>query len=163
MSTAASTGRGAPAGRHAADDQRPSARETWNLLRELLEIEPPRFKAITNEFGLLPPHVVALERLARGEPMAMGELGAKMDSDKSTMTWIADQLEERGLVERRSDPRDRRVKLLALTDTGRRLYRDLDARMGEPPPALAALAPDDQQVLRDVLKRALEGQRADPG
>lgn len=136
------------------------SRELWALLRDLLEIQPPRLKAISDEFGLVPPLAIALRQLASSQPMRMGELAAAMDSDKSTVTWMADRLEQRGLVERRTDPADRRVTLLALTEAGERVNRDLEARMSEPPPALAELSGDDQRALRDVLRRALDDRTA---
>lgn len=136
------------------------SRELWVLLRDLLDIQPPRLKAISDEFDLVPPLAIALRQLACAQPMRMGELAAAMDSDKSTVTWMADRLEERGLVERGTDPADRRVTLLTLTEAGERVNRDLEARMSVPPPALAELSADDQRTLRDILRRARDARTA---
>lgn len=135
-------------------------RESWALLRELLGIQAPDLKSISGEFGLVPPLAIALQRLGSAQPLRMGQLGAMMDSDKSTVTWMADRLEERGLIERRSDRADRRVKLLVLTDAGQRVNRELEARMSEPPQALVELEAADQRTLRDLLRRALDARRA---
>jgi DNA-binding MarR family transcriptional regulator len=76
------------------------------------------------------------------------------------VTGISDRLEERGLVERHADPDDRRVKMLALTKEGDRVRKALTDRLMAPPPELAALAPEDQETLRDLLRRAADGQLA---
>ena len=59
-------------------------------------------------------------------------------------------------VERRPDERDRRVKLLALTDEGMRVRDEIRARLSVPPEALTRLSKGDQRVLRDLLRKALE-------
>ncbi len=45
--------------------------------------------------------------------------------DKSTLTPALDDLERRGLIERRRAPKDRRVRALHLTGGGRSLLREL--------------------------------------
>ena len=64
-------------------------------------------------------------------------------------------LEARGLVERRPDPTDRRIKGLALTPAGAKLRERLFARLYAAPPSVAALSERDQRVLRDVLQRVM--------
>jgi DNA-binding MarR family transcriptional regulator len=137
------------------------ANEAWALLRALFDIEPPSLKPVASEFGLLPPQVIALRQIARRPSLAMRELGTLMHSDKSTITWIADQLEQRGLIERRGDPNDRRVRRLAVTDHGARVHAELESRLNRPPVALTRMPPNDQRLLRDVLRRA-ETQRTQP-
>ena len=110
--------------------------------------------AIQEEYGLRPPMVFALKEL--DDPKPMGRLAEILHCDGSNITWITDRLEERGYVERLSDPKDRRVRLIALTDEGRRVRDEIDDRLSEPPPELRALSVADQRALRDVLTRALD-------
>ncbi|PZH13139.1 MarR family transcriptional regulator, partial [Streptomyces sp. NTH33] len=49
------------------------------------------------------------------EPLPMRKLAQKLKCEPSNVTGIVDRLEARGLVERRPDPADRRVKLAAAT------------------------------------------------
>ena len=49
-------------------------------------------------------------------PPSMRELARSLRCDPSTVTFLADRLEQRGLVTRTVDPANRRVKILALTD-----------------------------------------------
>lgn len=62
---------------------------------------------------------------ALDEPMSMCALADRLEIDASYVTTIADQLEERGLIERQPQPTDRRVKSLALTAEDRRLREKL--------------------------------------
>ncbi|TQK44304.1 DNA-binding MarR family transcriptional regulator [Streptomyces sp. SLBN-118] len=92
------------------------------------------------------------------EPLPMRQVAETLKCEPSNITGIVDRLEARGLVERRPDPGDRRVKLAAPTedgmDTARRLRQSLDFAR-EP---LAQLSDEERTVLRDLLKRMLGDQ-----
>jgi DNA-binding MarR family transcriptional regulator len=90
-------------------------------------------------------------KLEEGEGRSMTSLSQSFHCDASTMTWLVDRLEERGLVERRLTPSDRRVKAVALTPQGAETKTELMERMYEPPEELLTL---DRASL-DVLKTAL--------
>ncbi|UQI43818.1 MarR family transcriptional regulator [Streptomyces sp. HU2014] len=91
------------------------------------------------------------------EPMPMRRIAQKLKCEPSNVTGIVDRLESRGLVERRPDPDDRRVKLAAATPEGRvtaaRLRESLDFAR-EP---LGGLSTEERTALRDLLKRMLGG------
>lgn len=55
---------------------------------------------------------------AASEPLSQRQLARRFGCDPSNISVIVDRLVERGLVERRPDPRDGRVKLIAATDAG---------------------------------------------
>ena len=57
------------------------------------------------------------------------ELSRNMDHDKGALTRVIDQLEERGLIERRRDVGDRRVSQLTVTAKGREIVTDLARRV----------------------------------
>jgi DNA-binding MarR family transcriptional regulator len=128
--------------------------ETWSLLQKLAFSQRPQWMAVIREYDLIPPHWIALQALE--EPKPMGELAKQLSCDNSNVTWITDRLEERGLVTRTQADYDRRVRLLVLTDEGRKLRAEISDRLAEPPPAIAGLSPDDQRALRDILARAVE-------
>src|SRR5204862_1694123 len=130
------------------------ATEAWSLLQQVVFSQRPRWMAVIREYDLVPPHWIALQTLE--EPTPMGELAKRLACDNSNVTWITDRLEERGLVERRPATHDRRVRLLVLTDAGRRLRGEVAARLATPPPPIAELSREDQRALRDVLRRAAE-------
>jgi MarR family transcriptional regulator, organic hydroperoxide resistance regulator len=131
------------------------ASQAWALLsRVMFEHGKPRMMAVSSEFELSPPQAITLRLL--DEPRPMGELAVQMHCDNSNMTGIVDRLEERDLVVRGVAEHDRRVKLIALTDEGRKVRDELDRRMAEPPEAIAKLSAADHRTLRDILKRALD-------
>jgi DNA-binding MarR family transcriptional regulator len=102
----------------------------------------------------------ALRMLDPDEPIAMSALAERLFCDASNVTGLVDRLEARGLVERRSDANDRRVKALTLTPAGVALRDQVVAVMSEPPDAIAALPATDQRALRDILARAVAQLRA---
>jgi MarR family transcriptional regulator, organic hydroperoxide resistance regulator len=131
------------------------ASQAWALLsRVMFEHGKPRMIAVSSEFELSPQQAITLRLL--DEPRPMGELAVHMHCDNSNMTGIVDRLEERGLVVRGVAEHDRRVKLIALTDEGRKVRDELDRRMAEPPEAIAKLSAADHRTLRDILTRALD-------
>jgi DNA-binding MarR family transcriptional regulator len=85
----------------------------------------------------------------------MRDLAGRLQCDPSNVTFLADRLEERGLIERRPDPSDRRVKLLALTPAGLAVrIRIVQAAATSSP--LARLSPADQQHLCRLLDKCLQ-------
>ncbi|WP_328771917.1 MarR family winged helix-turn-helix transcriptional regulator [Streptomyces sp. NBC_00286] len=91
------------------------------------------------------------------EPLPMRRLAQKLKCEPSNVTGIVDRLESRGLVERRPDPGDRRVKLAAVTDEGRRVARGLRESLHFAREPLAELSRDERLALRDLLLRMLGG------
>jgi DNA-binding MarR family transcriptional regulator len=132
------------------------AREAWQLIGRLAQSRRGRFLATAGEFDLSPPQCGALLMLEPGTPVPMRELAARLHCDNSNVTGIADRLEARGLVERRSAEHDRRVKHLVVTAEGAALRERLVERMGEPPESLARLTTAEQRALRDLLRKALD-------
>ena len=65
------------------------------------------------------PQIKALVLLEQMEPLRMGVIADRLGITLSAMTSIVDRLVEKNLVERDSDPHDRRVVLCKLTDQGR--------------------------------------------
>ncbi len=85
----------------------------------------------------------------------MRKIAVKLKCEPSNVTGIVDRLETRGLVERRPDPADRRVKLAAATETGRQTARELRDSLDFAREPLAELSEAERTVLRDLLRRML--------
>lgn len=90
------------------------------------------------------------------EPLPMRRLAQQLKCEPSNVTGIVDRLESRGLVERRPDPKDRRVKLAAATEEGRRLARGLREPLDFAREPLAGLSREERLALRDLLRRMLD-------
>ena len=130
------------------------ADQAWAILLQIgFELVSAHFAAAVAELDLAPAQARALHELDLDRPISMRELAERLKSDPSNVTGLIDRLEVRGLVERRPDPTDRRIKGLALTPAGAQLRERLFARLYSAPPAVAALSEQDQRVLRDVLQR----------
>jgi DNA-binding MarR family transcriptional regulator len=69
---------------------------------------------------LTPPLFRVLNLVDAAEGQSQQAIGAAIDVPPSRMGALVDELEQRGLVERRPHPSDRRVRALYLTPKGRR-------------------------------------------
>lgn len=104
-----------------------------------------------------PSQARALGVLRREGVMRVSELSDHLHIAARSATEVVDALQERGLVERRSDPQDRRATLVALTDRGRgvaeaiRAARDVDAER-----LFGALSETDRARLAPILRKLAE-------
>jgi DNA-binding MarR family transcriptional regulator len=93
--------------------------------------------------------------------MSMSGLAERLGIDASYVTAIADQLEGRGLIERRAHPTDRRIKSLALTDEGRRTRDQILVELWTTIPVLDGLTDLERRELQRVLDKAVGASVAD--
>lgn len=135
---------------------RPSHVELTELVFRVAERLRHCFNAAAAGLDLPPAQAQALANL--DFPAPMRQLADVMACDASNVTGIVDGLERRGLVVRRPSPNDRRVKLVVLTEEGRRRREALRAHTAEAAAQVFALPPDDQQALRDLLARVVTPQ-----
>ncbi len=93
--------------------------------------------------------------LARGtEPLTMSELSAALAVPLSTATRMVDWLVESGYAERLSDPTDRRVVLVGLTEAGREVYAAINTFMRERVRRLLeAFSTEERQELIRLLRK----------
>jgi DNA-binding MarR family transcriptional regulator len=134
----------------------PAVQEAWSLMSQLFMEIRPRALRMAAELGLTPPQLFALKSLDPDQPVPMRALAAALHCDSSNVTGLVDGLEAQGLVERREAEHDRRVRMLVVTERGAEARARMQAAMREVPAPLAALSEDDQKVLRDILRRALD-------
>lgn len=73
------------------------------------------------DLDIKPPHLDILVNLFRFEGISQQELARKLLVGRSNMSMLLPQMEKRGLLERRPDPKDKRVLRLYLTEAGREL------------------------------------------
>ena len=87
------------------------------LLREMVAAEEP----VLHAHGLTMWGYVVLLALDRSSMRTQAALAAAIGADKTRIIRTLDDLQDDGYIERRPDPDDRRVRLLAITDAGRRV------------------------------------------
>lgn len=126
-------------------------------------------RAVTRAYGPLlrdvgltyPQYLTLLALWEDGEPMTVGELGARLRLDSGTLTPVLKRLEEAGLVTRRRDPEDERRVLVETTAAG----RDLQDQVAEVPARLVeslGLDTTEFQQLRRLLDGLLDRLDAEP-
>src|SRR6266849_1289721 len=81
------------------------------------------------DYGMTRAQWAVLARVERAEGLKQIELADTLDIQPITLTRLIDRLCDNGLLERRSDPDDRRAKRLFLTPTARPALDGL-ARIG---------------------------------
>ena len=74
--------------------------------------------------GLTRAQFPMLNYLEAAGPLPMSALAARLYLERTTLTRNLKPLEAAGLVERPADPRDARVRLVAITPLGRRRLRE---------------------------------------
>jgi len=111
-----------------------------------------------SEAGIHPYHYAVLATLAEGERDTQGAIADALDYDRGQLVGILDELEERGLVERRRDPDDRRRQVVLMTPDGKKALtkmRALSKRLDDE--FLAPLTREQRdQLQRLLLALALE-------
>lgn len=96
-------------------------------------------------------------RILRREPRPIGQLATALQVSPPAATQLTDRLIRKGLIERRSSPKDRRSVLIALSPKGQRLVDKFRQRRGEI--FYNALSPLDnirQQNITATLETMLE-------
>ena len=99
-------------------------------------------------------HLRALFVLTAEHEATAGRLAREAELNPASVTAMVDQLEARGLVERRRDDHDRRVCWISLTDAGRLEVAEKEARWSRRLAEAFADTPDtDLETASRVLER----------
>jgi DNA-binding MarR family transcriptional regulator len=95
------------------------------LLNQAAYAVANRLTAALGELGISVRVYCALAKAAEGE-YTQRQLAELAWMDKTTMVVTLDEMEQRGLAERRVSPTDRRAHVVAITPEGRRLVTKAD-------------------------------------
>jgi MarR family transcriptional regulator, lower aerobic nicotinate degradation pathway regulator len=107
--------------------------------------------------GLNPYHYAILAALDEDMHETQRSIADALGYDRGQLVGLLDELEERGLVERRRDPSDRRRQLVEMTSEGKRALQQLrGVAQGLEDELLSPLDRADQERLHALLLRLAE-------
>jgi DNA-binding MarR family transcriptional regulator len=109
------------------ESQLPDLRQVEFALVETQRLFVRVYKSKFAEKGLRFTQSAMLNYLAHHGPMTQTELAAAMHLGRPAVGDLIDQLEAQKLLERASDPQDRRIRVIKLTKKGEEQLRDIDA------------------------------------
>jgi DNA-binding MarR family transcriptional regulator len=104
--------------------------------------------------GLHPRHFGMLSLLIEADGLSQHQLAEPLNVHRNVMVGLVDELEERGLVERRRHPVDRRAHAVLVLPAGRELHAEAEARVDEfEAKLLGGLDPAEAALFVSLLKR----------
>ncbi len=114
--------------------------------------------------NLTPPHAGILRVIREANGLSQQALCEKLGVFPSRLVVLLDELEQRGLIERRDNPADRRSYALQLTKAGLESWVQIARIRREHHNTLcAALDESEQALLTGLLTRIAEEQQLTPG
>jgi MarR family transcriptional regulator, lower aerobic nicotinate degradation pathway regulator len=130
---------------------------TTFLLKRLGYAAKERAMKAYEETGLHPYHHAILIVVGEGSRETQGAIADTLGYDRGQLVGLLDELEDRGLVERRRDPKDRRRHLVRLTPDGTRMLRRLRTLAGRiEDEFLAPLGDEERASFHALLLRLAE-------
>jgi DNA-binding MarR family transcriptional regulator len=134
------------------------------LLSQVGTYAARRFAQRIGEVDLHPPLFRVLNVVDAAEGQSQQAIGEAIGAPASRMVAIVDELEQRGLVERRPHPSDRRIRALYLTAEGRRLLaRGRRIATEHEEELTRGMSEVDRKRLTALLQRVVEEQGMGPG
>ena len=109
----------------------PDERNLIFLLHEVAHLIRTRADQRARERGMTRAQFVILKRLSRTPGLSQNELAAIVEVEPITIGRLIDRLETRGLVERRPDPKDRRIHRLHLKPKSAPILREINEYLAE--------------------------------
>ena len=140
--------------KHRGSAAESQALDTYIKLRRAVNAVNQREGEQMRNAGLTESQFGVLEALLHLGPLCQRELAAKVLKSAGNMTTVVDNLQRRGLVERKREAEDRRVVTVSLTDRGETVIRDafprvVTALVG----AFSVLTADEQKQLAALCRR----------
>ncbi|WP_328300966.1 MarR family transcriptional regulator [Streptomyces sp. NBC_00435] len=134
------------------------------LLAQLGAHAAGRFSERVSALGLTPAQAGLLRLLARTPGRSQRELADVLGMPPSRFVAFADDLEARGLIERRRNPEDRRLYALFLADAGTSLLGSLrEVASAHEQQVCEPLSAEEREQLAALLGRLAEAQGLTPG
>lgn len=135
----------------------PIKRIATPLARRFAQICTAVLADMTAEADLTPLQYAVLSYLFDEPDIDQNGLAARLGIDRTSAGQLVDQMEARGLVDRRVNGADRRARLLRLTARGTKLRERLRPKAHEvQAKLLATLTPTEREILLELMVRVIE-------
>ena len=106
--------------------------------------------------GLAPAQFMTLLELWEGDGLTQKELVQRLDVEQATMANTLNRMERDGLIEREENPKDRRARVIRLTDKARGREADAKATANQVNGiALSGLSEDERRVFVKTMTRVI--------
>ena len=102
--------------------------ELWQTIRTIYRTALKRLNARLEEERITFSQYNVLLALSRNGPMAMSKLGDHMLVAPANVTGLVDRMESKGFVRRTRDLKERRIWIVDITPTGRRIFAGISSR-----------------------------------
>lgn len=93
-------------------------------LRQIIRSIDLHSRKLIRDYGMTVPQLVLLREVNNQAPITVGELARATQLSQGTVTQIITRLEQRGLVLRRKDEKDKRKVRVMITDQGAAVLSD---------------------------------------
>jgi len=105
-------------------------------------------------FNLNPTEFAVLELLYHKGPQPLQQIGGKILLASGSITYVVDKLEQKGLLERRACPNDRRVTHAQITEKGQELIEEIFPTHQEKIDEIVSVLTDEEKSLvTELLKK----------
>ncbi len=105
-------------------------------------------------FNLNPTEFAVLELLYHKGPQPLQQIGGKILLASGSITYVVDKLEQKGLLERRACPNDRRVTHAQITDKGQQLIEEIfPAHQEKIAEIVSVLTDEEKKLVTELVKK----------
>jgi DNA-binding MarR family transcriptional regulator len=139
-------------------------RSTAFLLAQVGARAAALFGTRLQELELVPAHAGTLRAIAGNVGISQQALASLLGMVPSRLVPLLDELEKRGLVERRDHPEDRRVYEIHLTEKGAKAMAEIGrVARAHDDEVCGSLSEKERELLRALLSRIADDQKLTPG
>ena len=127
--------------------------ELIRLLLQTASAMSGRVTGTLQDLGLTATTAAVLWTLpGDGSGLPLKELSASLGCDRSNATLLSERLEAAGLAKRAVHPGDKRMRVLALSDTGQRAREELMSSIAAKS-GIGHITPAQREALGEILTR----------
>lgn len=141
-----------PSNVYSFDQKETTDRNVGFLINDVARLLRTNYDRSMKEMGLTRSQWWVLTHLYFQQGISQTALSSLLEIERATLGRLLDRLEDKGQVERRSDPHDRRVKRVYLSGEVEALMQDMRRKAAEIRAiALTGMSPEEQNRFIDTL------------